>query len=426
MARASRAPTWWLVGPDVLVALTVLAAVAWAVTALLDGRTAVAAAPAVTTTALAVVALVVRSRSGLPARTPVLPVWFVPVVLLVAAGSAVGWGAADGTTDGVAVGAAALVTAGPAAAVLAVPVAFRTGTARAERAGVRITDLSAVEAARSVDTLVLAKDGTVTTGDLTVVSVDPVEPDHDRNLRWFAGALSKASDHRVERAVATLSARGRLTGVEVVDGMGVRGSVDRHPVRVGSPQWIGFEAEPTIWTTVGVEVDGRRLGSITVADDVRPDLARDVGRLRALDVELVLVSDDTAERTRHVAELAGIETVHVTGDAGGVVRDLVSSGRAVATIGLSARAGAALAVTTGGVLGDAPTIDVDDCSPARVADALTIGRATAARVRRARTVTTTLGLVGAAVGATGLAGPVVAVVAAVAIYAVAALVATAA
>ncbi|MCL8250093.1 hypothetical protein AERO_01745, partial [Aeromicrobium fastidiosum] len=119
MARASRAPTWWLVGPDVLVALTVLATVAWAVTALLDGRTAVAAAPAVTTTALAVVALVVRSRSGLPARTPVLPVWFVPVVLLVAAGSAVGWGAADGTTDGVAVGAAALVTAGPAAAVLA-------------------------------------------------------------------------------------------------------------------------------------------------------------------------------------------------------------------------------------------------------------------------------------------------------------------
>jgi cation transport ATPase len=208
--------------------------------------------------------------------------------------------------------------------------------------------------------------------------------------------------------------------------VGVSGSVDRHPVRVGSPQWIGVQAAPTIWTTVGVEVDGRHLGSITVADDVRPDLVRDVGRLRSLDVDLVLVSDDTEQRTHHVASLAGIGTVHVTGDSAAVVHDLVAAGRCVATVGLPAPADAHLTVTTDGQSSGTPTIHVDDCSPARVADALSIGRSTATRVRRTRTVTVTLGLLGALVAATGLAGPAVAAITAVAICAVATVVATAA
>ena len=321
-----------------------------------------------------------------------------------------------------------LVMAVPAAALLSVPLAFATGSSRAKKAGVSITDLATLEAATVVDTRVLAQDGTVTTGDLTVVSVDPVEPDHDRNLRWFAGALAKASDHRVDRAVATLSARGQLTGVEVVDGVGVLGSVDRHPVRVGVPHWIGIEAAPTIWTTVGVEVDGRTLGSITVADDVRPDLARDIGRLRSLGLELVLVSDDTDERTRHVADLAGIEAVHVTADPASVVRDLVAAGRRVATVGLARSDGASLGITVAAGLDDSPasTIVADDCSPARVADAITLARRTAARIRRVRTITAVLGIVGAAVAATGVAGPVIAAAVAAGVCVVAAAIATSA
>lgn len=424
MDRSTRRPPWWLAGPDLLVGLTLVVSVAWAVASLASGRSAVEAVPAATTVVLAIVAAVVRSRSGLPARTPVLPTWFVPVVLLGAAGAAAGWGVADGPADGAGVGVAALVAAGPAAAMLAVPLAFRTGASRAARSGVCIVDLATLEATTRVDTLVLAKDGTVTTGDLTVVSVDPVEPDHDRNLRWFAGALAKASDQRVERAVATLSARGKLTDVEVVDGLGVRGSVDRHPVRVGSPQWIGFEAEPTIWTTVGVEVDGRRLGSITVADDVRPDLVRDVGRLRALGLDLVLVSADSEERTQHVAQLAGIETVHLTDDTTSVVRALAQSGRQVATAGLVPGQGEALAFTADA--GERATLVVDDCSPSRLADALEIGRSTVARIRRAQTVAAALGLAGLVVAATGLGGPVVAAAVGVCVVAAAALVATSA
>jgi Cu+-exporting ATPase len=424
MDRPTRRPSWWLVGPDLLVGLTVVVSVAWAVASLLDGRSALDAVPAATTVALVIVAALVRARSGLPPRTPVLPAWFVPVVLLGAAAAAVVRGVVDRPVDGAGVGVAALVAAGPAAAMLAVPLAFRTGTSRAARSGVRLADLDSVEATAVVDTLVLAKDGTVTTGDLTVVSVDPVEPDHDRNLRWFAGALAKASDQRVERAVATLSARGRLTDVEVLDGLGVQGSVDRHPVRVGSPQWIGFEAEPTIWTTVGVEVDGRRLGSITVADDVRPDLVRDVGRLRALGLDLVLVSTDSEERTTHVARLADIQTIHLTEDAASVVRELARSGRHVATAGLTPGAGEVLALST--TAGEHSTLVVDDCSPSRVADAISLGRTTTGRIRRARIVTSALGLAGLAVAATGLGGPLAAAAVGAFVVVAAALVATSA
>ncbi|MFC5677016.1 HAD family hydrolase [Aeromicrobium endophyticum] len=424
MERSTRPSPWWLVGPDLLVGLTVVVSTAWAVASLVDGRSALEAVPAASTVVLTIAAAIVRSRSGLPSRTPVLPPWFVPVVLLGAAAAAVWWGVVDHPADGAGVGVAALVASGPAAAMLAVPLAFRTGASRAARSGVQVTELAVLEATTVVDTLVLAKDGTVTTGDLTVISVDPVEPDHDRNLRWFAGALAKASDQRVDRAVATLSARGRLTDVEVVDGLGVSGSVDRHPVRVGSPHWIGFEAEPTIWTTVGVEVDGRRLGSITVADDVRPDLVRDVGRLRALGLELVLVSADSEARTHHVAQLAGIETVHVTDDAAAVVRELTHAGRRVATAGLTPGHDEALALTTSA--GDRPAIVVDDCSPARIADALSLGRGTVGRIRRARTVTAALGIAGLAVAATGLGGPVAAAVVGVCVVVASALVGTSA
>lgn len=425
---AVRAPRQWLVVPDALVSLTIVAATSWAVVALLDGRSPAHVLPAVATAVLAAGADVVRSRSGLSPRTPVLPVWFVPAVLAVAVAGAAWWEVADGPMDAARAGVLVLVMAVPAAALLSVPLAFATGSSRAKKAGVSITDLATLEAATVVDTLVLAKDGTVTTGDLTVVSVDPVEPDHDRNLRWFAGALAKASDHRVDRAVATLSARGQLTGVEVVDGVGVLGSVDRHPVRVGVPHWIGIEAAPTIWTTVGVEVDGRTLGSITVADDVRPDLARDIGRLRSLGLELVLVSDDTDERTRHVADLAGIEAVHVTADPASVVRDLVAAGRRVATVGLARSDGASLGITVAAGPDESPssTIVADDCSPARVADAIAGARRTAARIRRVRTITAVLGIVGAAVAATGVAGPVIAAAVAAGVCVVAAAIATSA
>lgn len=412
----------------VLVAVTVVAAAAWAVATVVDGSSPTQALPAATTVALAVGAVIERSRSGLPASATTTPPWFVPAVLLVASAGAVAWGLRDDPAAGARVGVAALVMASPAATILGAPLAFAVGASRARAHGVQLRDLDTVRATSRLDTLVLEKDGTVTTGDLTVVSVEPVEPDHDRNLRWFAGALEKASDHRVGRAVATLSARGQLSDVEVVDGLGIRGSVDRHPVRVGSPEWIGIDIRPTIWTTVGVEVDGRALGSITVADDVRPDLTRDVARLTALGLDLVLVSGDGDERTRHVAGLAGIDRFHAACDAartGEVVTSLVADGLVVATAGTTPSDGATLAFTTPDEpVAGRPVIVVDDLAPARIADAVEAARATGWRVRRSGRVAVLLGAIGVAAALTGVAGAVVMAATAAGIAAVTAAVAT--
>lgn len=404
-----------LLSPDALAIVTLVVAVIWAALSLLDGRSTLAVAPAVATLALVGVTVAVRRRLGLVSSPPPVPTWFVPGVIAAAGAAAVAWSATDDPMRGLGVGTAVLVISAPAAAMIAVPLAAGLGTARAASNGVRFSDPAAVRAAAAIDALVLAKDGTVTSGDLRVLSVDPVEPDHDRNLRWFAGALAKASDDRAARAVAGLAARGRLTDVEVVEGRGVRGSVDRHPVRLGEPSWLGFVPTPTIWTTLGVEVDGRTIGTVTLADDVRPGVAAAVQRLRDMGLELVLVSDDTDERTRVVAAEAGIQVVHTTDDVGTVVRDLVSAGRRVATVGTPHVEGAALTITTD----DRPrpaTIVADDCSPTRVADAIELGRRTSRHIGRARTAVTALGVAGAVVGATGLAGPVVVATTSIAVW----------
>lgn len=409
----------WFTVPNLLASLTIMASTVWAVVTVVDGGPPSHALPAAATGVLVAGADHVRRRSGLDPHMQVLPRWFVPILLVLAAtsGVAVNTGAA----------VAGLVMATPAAAILAAPVAFGVGARRARSAGILLGDLGTIDAATRVDTLVLEKDGTLTTGDLTVISVDPDDPDHDRNIRWFAGALEKASEHRVGRAIAELSAPGRLDGVEVVPGQGIRGSVDRHPVRVGSPAWVGVHPPDTIWTAVGVEVDGRPLGTITVADDVRPDVATDVARVAGLGLDVILVSADTLERTRHVADLASVSTVHAVrgpADVPRLVNSLTEQGRRVATVGTSRVTGAQLTISSVDEAGDGPTIIAEDCSPARVADALQIARGTAARITQARRVSVVLSLLGAAVGATGVAGPVIAAAVATAIVGIVAIVAT--
>ncbi len=165
-------------------------------------------------------------------------------------------------------------------------------------------------AAAKVDTVVLDRWGTVTTGKLKVTTVDPLEPDHVRNLRWFAGALEHEAEGRLARAIARIAPRGKVTGFEQVPGRGVRGSVDRHPVRVGRPDWVGMAERNDLGVVVGVELDGRPLGYLVVGDELRKDARASIDRLAALGVTPVLVSDDTARNTEHLAESCGIERCH--------------------------------------------------------------------------------------------------------------------
>ena len=180
---------------------------------------------------------------------------------------------------------------------------------RAEVAGVSYDDvqLRAVAAVSAVDLAV----STLTTGELEVVTIKPFDPDDERNLRWFAGALGHASDDAVGRAVAKLSRRWRISDLQTEPGLGFSGSVDRHPVRIGSPEWLGvtMEVHPpegSAETTIGVEVDARALGTITLRDALRDDASDAVSELRSLGVEASVLPDERPAPARAIADRVGL------------------------------------------------------------------------------------------------------------------------
>jgi len=209
------------------------------------------------------------------------------------------------TDQSAAIGLATFLAGSALPLLAAEQVPGRAAVRRVRRQGIHLAPDVLPIAAR-LDTVVLDKDGTVTTGALRVISVDPIDPRDDQNLRWFGGALTHAADDRVGRAVARLAGRGKLSDVEVIAGHGVRGSVDRHPVRVGEPHWLGIDATPAIGHSVGVEVDGRPLGSITVGDAIRAHAREEAEQLRDLGLEPILASTDSDANTRHVGAEVGI------------------------------------------------------------------------------------------------------------------------
>ncbi len=233
-----------------------------------------------------------------------------------------------------------------------------------------------VPAAADVDLLVL-DEATVTTGRLQVVGLAPARPGDERNLRWFAGALGHGADDPVSRALARSAPRGRLSAVAPHPGDGMSGTVDRHPVRVGRPAWLG-DHEPAGPGTVAVEVDHRLLGRITLAPEPRREAEETLTGLRAAGIEAVLVST-AAELDHLVAALGGVRAEAGLDDTGSralVVR-LRAEGRTVAVAAPAAArpetsAAADLALTEPG---DARAITLEDLGVAAAATALALARA---------------------------------------------------
>ncbi len=289
--------------------------------------------------------------------------------------------------------------------------------------GVTVTDAGALERWQQIRTLVIDPFHSLTTGHLVVTDVEPVDPDHDRNLRWFAGALAHSYDDPVGRAVAKLAGQGRLTNVAQEPGLGIRGSVDRHPVRVGQPQWIGLAENPSplIGTTVAVDVDQRPLGRITVADEVRPDAARQLDRLRRTGLTPALASPRSAAETERLADLSSSPAWHAETDPLQFARELAVGDGLVGLV-RSDPAGTAslLAIDTSGTTPDdsirltTPAIDT-------VVDAVTLAIRSHRARRRAVRVALALWLLPLPFAAVGLVAPVPALAVAVATWAVVAL-----
>jgi Cu+-exporting ATPase len=291
---------------------------------------------------------------------------FVPVVIALAAATLGFWlGTGEGAAAAFTAAVAVLIIACPCALGLATPTALLVGTGRGAQLGILIKGPEVLESTRRVDTVVLDKTGTVTTGRMSLTGVHVAGGvDEDEVLR-LAGALEDASEHPIAAAVANAARErvGALPPVEDfrgVEGLGVQGVVDGHAVLVGRPalleQWsvplreeLAEEqaaAEEQGRTAVAVAWDGEARAVLVVADTVKPTSAEAISRLRALGLSPVLLTGDNERSARAVAAEVGIEDVVaevLPADKVDVVKRLQEEGKVVAMVGDGVNDAAALA-----------------------------------------------------------------------------------
>jgi Cu+-exporting ATPase len=330
---------------------------------------------------------------------------FVPVVLLIAAGTLVAWLAVTGSsTEAFTAAVAVLIIACPCALGLATPTALLVGTGRGAALGILIKGPEVLESTRAVDTIVLDKTGTVTTGRMSLREVVPVEG-AQLALR-LAGAVEAASEHPVARAIAA-AADDSLPPVEdfrSTDGLGVAGVVDGHRVRVGRPRhlsdWTVPEelvharqaAEAAGHTAVLAGWDGLARAVLVVADTVKPTSAEAVTRLRELGLHPVLLTGDNERAARTVAATVGVDEVIadvLPQDKVAQVRRLQAEGRVVAMVGDGVNDAAALAQADLGLAmgtGTDVAIEAADLTLVRgdlraVTDAIALSRATLSTIK---------------------------------------------
>ncbi|MFC8344570.1 heavy metal translocating P-type ATPase [Streptomyces sp. NPDC057280] len=331
---------------------------------------------------------------------------FVPAVIAIAVATFGGWlGATGDLAAAFTAAVAVLIIACPCALGLATPTALMVGTGRGAQLGILIKGPEVLEHTRRVDTVVLDKTGTVTTGRMTLQEVYAVRGTDEKRVLRLAGAVEHASEHPVARAVAAGAEErvGPLPAVEGfvnVPGRGVRGRVEGHDVAVGRlfetlPEEVARakdEAERGGRTAVVVGWDGVARGVVAVADAVKETSAEAVRELRALGLTPVLLTGDNRTVAQAVAERVGITRVVaevLPEDKVDAVRRLQGEGRVVAMVGDGVNDAAALAAADLGLAmgtGTDAAIEAGDLTLVRgdlrvAADAIRLSRRTLATIK---------------------------------------------
>ncbi|MEV6878426.1 heavy metal translocating P-type ATPase [Amycolatopsis sp. NPDC051128] len=313
---------------------------------------------------------------------------FVPAVVFAALATLVVWLATGGSPEKAFTAAVAvLIIACPCALGLATPTALLVGTGRGAQLGIVIKGPEVLESTRRVDTVVLDKTGTVTTGRMTLI-------EGDGEVLWLAGAVEAASEHPIGRAIAD-AARERfgalpaVMGFRSTAGVGVKGVVEGHEIAVGR---AASDGEGTAATTVSVAWDGEIRGRLVVADTIKPTSARAVAALRELGLTPVLLTGDNAGAARAIAAEAGIDEVIaevLPEEKVAVVKRLQAEGRVVAMVGDGVNDAAALAQADLGLAmgtGTDAAIEAGDLTLVRgdlraAADAIRLARRTLATIK---------------------------------------------
>jgi P-type Cu+ transporter len=341
---------------------------------------------------------------------------FVPVVIALAAATlGFWWGTGEGVGAAFTAAVAVLIIACPCALGLATPTALMVGTGRGAQLGILIKGPEVLESTRRVDTIVLDKTGTVTTGRMTLLAVHTADGEDEAEVLRLAGALEHASEHPIAQAIASAAAekaaKGDLPGAQDFanqEGLGVQGVVEGHAVLVGRVRLLEdwalalppkleramAAAEAEGHTAVTVAWDGAARGVLAVADAVKPTSAQAIRQFRELGLTPVLLTGDNATVAASVAQQVGIHPDNVIPevmpqDKAEVITRLKDEGRVVAMAGDGVNDAAALATADLGLAmgtGTDVAIEAADLTLVRgdlraAADAIRLSRRTLTTIK---------------------------------------------
>ncbi|MEC4614041.1 heavy metal translocating P-type ATPase [Tsukamurella tyrosinosolvens] len=294
---------------------------------------------------------------------------FVPIVIAVAVGSLGFWlGTGQPASMALTAAVSVLIIACPCALGLATPTALLVGTGRGAQLGILIKGPEALEHTRTVDTVLLDKTGTVTTGVMTLQAVHAAKGETADEVLAVAAALEAASEHPIARAVVR-AAPEPLAPVDdfaAVPGLGVRGAVGGRAVTVGRPSLLDEartplpddlraafdEAQHRGQTPIAVGWDGAARGVVVVSDEVKPTSREAIARLRSLGLRPIMLTGDNEPAARFVAAQVGVDEVIagvLPAQKVEAVRRLQADGRAVAMVGDGINDAAALAAADLGI-----------------------------------------------------------------------------
>ncbi|TLF56683.1 copper-translocating P-type ATPase [Nocardia cyriacigeorgica] len=337
---------------------------------------------------------------------------FVPIVIALSVATLGFWlGTGGAIAAAFTAAVAVLIIACPCALGLATPTALMVGTGRGAQLGILIKGPEVLESTRRVDTVVLDKTGTVTTGKMTLLDVVAADGEAADEVLALAGALEDSSEHPIAQAIAK-GAREKLGELKLVEefanieGLGVQGVVDGHAVIVGRARLLAdwsqqldadleramAAAEAEGKTAVAIGWDGKARGVLVVADAVKPTSAQAITQLRALGLTPIMLTGDNAAAARAIGDQVGIDEVIaevLPQDKVETVKRLQAEGKVVAMVGDGVNDAAALAQADLGLAmgtGTDVAIEASDLTLVRgdlraAADAIRLSRRTLATIK---------------------------------------------